>query len=116
MVNKVILIGNIGKDPEIKQAGESKVANFSIATSEKQKKDGEYKTITEWHNIVVWGKLADVVEKYVKKGSKIYVEGKLRTRSWGETEKKYITEILVNEIQLLDKKSEGEKAENKLDF
>ena len=86
-VNKVILIGNLGKNPEVRSLENgTKVASFPLATSETYTKDGERQTITEWHNLVVWRGLADVVEKYLKKGSQIYVEGKLRTRNWTDKE------------------------------
>jgi single-strand DNA-binding protein len=104
-LNKVQLIGRIGKDPEIKTfSNGGSIANFSIATSEtwKDKTTGEKKESTEWHNISVNGPLVGVVEKYVHKGDQIYVEGKLKTRSWekdGVT--KYITEVIVRDILLL---------------
>jgi len=112
MVNKVILIGNLGKDPELRQL-ESGVAvcTFSMATSEKYKdKEGEKKTVTEWHNIVLWRGLAEVAGKYLKKGSKIYVEGKLATRSWEDENgvKKYTTEIIGKEITMLDSKGSSD--------
>lgn len=105
MVNKVILLGTLGKDPEIKHTGTGKtVANFSIATSESYKdKAGVKQTQTEWHNIVFWGPIVTVIEKYLKKGSKIYLEGKIQTRSY-ETktgEKRYTTEILGQSMTML---------------
>lgn len=102
-MNKVILIGNVGKDPEIKAVGTSKVANFSLATTENYKnKNGEKVTNTEWHNIVIWGKLADVVESYVKKGAKLVLEGKITTRSYEvEGVKKYVTDINCNNMTML---------------
>ena len=106
-VNKVILIGNVGNDPEVKYIKEDvPVAKFSLATSESYKKDGEKVTNTEWHNIVVWRGLAKVVENYVKKGSKLYIEGKLTHRKFeqdGQT--KYFTEIVCRELQMLDSKN-----------
>lgn len=104
-VNKVILVGNLGKDPEVRsiESG-AKVASFSLATSETYKtKDGQKVEQTEWHNIVVWRGLADVAEKYLKKGSQIYLEGKIRTRSWDDKEgkKKYITEIIGDTFTML---------------
>ena len=111
-VNKVILLGRLGKDPEIRamETGR-KVANFTLATSETYKdKNGEKVESTEWHNVVFWGPVADVIEKYVKKGSQIYVEGKLRTRSYEKDNvKRYTTEILGDTITMLDgnKNSEG---------
>lgn len=106
-VNKVILVGNLGKDPEVRHMDSGRaVANFSLATSETYKnKDGERVTHTEWHNCVVWSPLAEIVEKYTKKGSQIYLEGKLATRSWEDKEgnKRYTTEIVGREITLLGK-------------
>lgn len=109
-VNKVILIGNLGADPEIRhlQNGAS-VANFRLATSEtyKDKTTGERREQTEWHNVVAWRGLADITEKYVRKGSKVYVEGKLRTRQWQDKENntRYTTEIVADEMTLLDRPS-----------
>ena len=107
MVNKVILIGNVGKDPEVKYIKEDvPVARFSLATSESYKnKDGERVSNTEWHNIVVWRGLAKVVEKYVKKGSKLFIEGKITYRQYekdGQT--KYFTEIVCRDLTMLDSK------------
>ena len=107
MLNKVILIGNVGKDPETRKFADTMVCNLTLATTEKFKdKDGNLKDATEWHNLQIWGKLGEIAEKYVKKGSQIYVEGKIKQRAY-ETEnkqKKYITEIIVNELKLLGKK------------
>ncbi len=117
MVNKVILIGNVGNDPEVKYIKEDvPVAKFSLATSESYKdKNGERVTNTEWHNIVVWRGLAKVVEKYVKKGSKLYIEGKLTHRKYedkdGQT--KYFTEILCRDLTMLDSKSSSGQSGNK---
>jgi len=108
-VNKVILLGNLGKDPEVRHLeGGATVANFPMATSEtyKDKTTGEKKEITEWHNIVVWRGLADVAEKYLKKGSKIYLEGKLKTSSWEKDGvKRYTTEIVGDNFVMLSTKS-----------
>lgn len=106
-VNKVILIGNLGADPEIRhlQNGVS-VANFRIATSEtyKDKTTGEKREQTEWHSIVAWRGLAEITEKYLKKGSKVYVEGKLRTRKWEKDGiDRYTTEVQADEMNLLDR-------------
>ena len=105
MINKVILLGNVGKDPEIKYFdNESSVANFSLATSEAYtNKNGEKVTNTEWHNVQAWRGLAKIVEKYVKKGDLIYIEGRIKTRSYDDKDgnKKYITEILADEIKML---------------
>ena len=103
-VNKVILVGNVGKDPVVRGEGEKKVANFSLATSFKA--GGEEKT--EWHNIVVFGKLVGVVESYVKKGASVYIDGSLRYSTYekdGET--KYKTEIAANSLQMLGKKPDA---------
>ena len=111
-INKVFLIGNLGKDPEVRHL-ESGVAvcNFSIATGEtyKDKNSGEKVTHTEWHNIVLWRGLAEVAEKYLKKGAKIYIEGKLRTRSWQDQEgnTRYTTEILGDNMTMLGKAVES---------
>ena len=97
-INKVILIGRTGKDPEIKSTNSGKkVASFSLATSEKYKDQEQ----TTWHNLVLWEKLAEISEKYIKKGSLIYVEGKISNRSWDDKDgvKRYTTEIIVNSLQ-----------------
>ena len=104
-INKVILVGNTGKDPEVRHLESGiTVASFSLATSETYKnKSGDKVTNTEWHNIVVWRGLADVAEKYIKKGTQLYVEGKIRSRSWDDKDgnKRYITEIVADNLQLL---------------
>jgi single-strand DNA-binding protein len=110
-VNKVILVGHLGKDPEIRalESGR-KVANFTLATTEAYKdKNGERVENTEWHNVSFWGPIADVIEKYLKKGSQIYVEGKIRTRSYEDKDKvkKYITEIIGNTMTMLGKPGDG---------
>lgn len=106
-LNKVILIGNLGRDPELSYttAGVA-VAKFSIATSERWKDDsGAMQERTEWHNIVVWRKLAEICGQYLKKGSKVYIEGKLQTRSWDDKNtgvKRTSTEVVVNDLIMLD--------------
>src|SRR6201996_3452027 len=105
-VNKVILLGNVGKDPEIRStAGGMTVASFSLATAERQKDaQGNWTDKTEWHNLVCFQRTAEVVRDYVKKGTQLFIEGKIQTRSWDDKtsgEKKYKTEILVNELSLL---------------
>lgn len=106
-VNKVILIGNVGKDPDIRTLdGGNKVANFPLATSERGYKlanGTEVPERTEWHNLVIWKGLAEVAEKYVKKGDKLYIEGKIRTRSYDDKGgvKRYTTEIYVDSLELL---------------
>jgi len=104
MVNKVILVGTVGKDPEVRNTQNNKVATFSLATNESYKdKNGEKKTVTEWHNVVIWGKLVEIVEKYVKKGNHLYLEGKLSSRSWEDQNgtKRYITEVIVHSMTML---------------
>jgi single-strand DNA-binding protein len=112
-VNKVILIGNLGKDPEVKYTPSgTPVAKFSLATNERYKdKGGEWQDRTEWHNIVAWQRLAEIVGEYVKKGSKIYIEGRLQTSSWEDKqsgEKKYRTEIIAQDLVLLSGRGEGD--------
>lgn len=106
-VNKVILIGNLGADPEVRSLESGvKVATINIATSESFKdKNGERQTQTEWHRVVVWRGLAEVVEKYLKKGSQVYIEGRLRTRSYEQDGKKlYVTEIEARELTMLGRR------------
>jgi single-strand DNA-binding protein len=110
-VNKVILVGNLGKDPEVKYTPSGvPVAKFSLATNERYKdKSGEWQDRTEWHNIVAWQRLAEIVGEYVKKGSKIYIEGRLQTSSWEDKqsgEKKYRTEIVAQDLVLLGGRGE----------
>jgi len=100
-LNRIMIIGNVGNDPEIVKTQNSKVAKVSIATTEKYKDEEK----TEWHNVEMWGKLADIVEQYVSKGSKIYVEGSLKTDSWEKDgEKKYKTKITAYRMLMLDYK------------
>ncbi len=112
MLNKVILIGNLGKDPELRHLDSGKaVANFSLATSETYKnKSGERVSNTEWHNIVLWSPLAEVAEKYLRKGSQVYIEGKISSRTYEDKEgnKKYITEITGKSLVMLGDKKERE--------
>lgn len=107
--NSVRLIGNLGQNPEVKNVSTGKkVARFSIATSDKYKNEkGETITETYWHNLVAWGKLAEIVEKYLQKGNEVAIEGKLTSRSYTDKEgnKKYITEVLVNELLLMGGKN-----------
>lgn len=115
-LNKVLLIGNVGKDPEIRyiegsnSSNNTKVATFPLATSERFKdRNGELRENTEWHNLVAWRNSADIVEKYVKKGTQLFIEGRIRTRSWTDQNnvKKYTTEIVVDNLQLLGRKSDN---------
>ena len=112
-LNKVLILGNLGADPDIKytQAG-SPVANLSIATSEswKDKTTNEKVEKVEWHRVVVFGRLAEIAEQYLKKGSKIFVEGKLQTRDWEDSEgkKRYTTEVIAREMTMLDSKGDSD--------
>jgi single-strand DNA-binding protein len=110
-VNKVILIGNVGKDPEVKVLDNGvRVANFPLATTEIYKKDGARQEQTEWHNVVLWRGLAEVAEKIVKKGASVYLEGKLRSRSWEDKDKikRYSVEIVADTLTVLS----GRREEN----
>jgi single-strand DNA-binding protein len=116
MINKVILIGNVGQDPEIRYTGDvnngTKVATFRVATTERYRdRSGNLQEHTEWHSIVVWRNTADVVEKYVKKGTQVYIEGRLRSRSWDDQNgnKRYVTEIVADTLQLLGRRPEGQQ-------
>lgn len=111
-VNKVILVGNLGKDPEVKYTPQgTPVAKFTVATGDRFKdKDGNWQDRTEWHNITAWSRTAEIVGEYLKKGSKVYIEGSLRTHSWEDKQtgqKKYMTEIVVNDLVLLGGRGEG---------
>src|SRR5271165_1066533 len=111
-VNKVILLGNVGKDPEVRSTGSgTMVANFTLATSDRfQDPQGNWQDRTEWHNLVAFKRTAEIVRDYVKKGSKLYIEGKIQTRSWDDKEtgaKRYRTEIIVNDLSLLSGRDEG---------
>lgn len=112
-VNKVILIGNLGKDPEVKFTPQgTAVAKITVATSSsyKDKQSGEWKETTEWHNVVLWQRTAEIAGEYLKKGSKVYIEGRLQTRSWDDKtsgQKKYMTEVVANELVLLGGRGEG---------
>jgi len=112
-LNKVQLIGNVGNDPEIRyldnnhQGQQNKVASFRLATTTRYKdRDGNRKEETEWHNIVAWNGKAELVEKYIRQGSTLYIEGKIKTRKWEDQEgrTRYSTEIVADNIQILDKK------------
>lgn len=114
MVNKVILIGNVGADPDVRYLdGGVAVTNLRLATTESYKnKNGEKVDQTEWHNIVLWRGLAEIVEKYVRKGMRLYIEGRLRTRSWDDQNgaKRYTTEIWADNMQMLSFRQEGDTA------
>ncbi|MDP6982686.1 MAG: single-stranded DNA-binding protein [Candidatus Latescibacteria bacterium] len=110
-VNKVILIGNLGGDPEVRYTPNgAAVANVNLATNESwTDRNGEKQDRTEWHRLVFWSKLAEIVGQYLKKGSKVYIEGRLQTRSWDDQsgQKRYTTEVVVNDMQMLDGRGEG---------
>lgn len=120
-LNKVMLIGNVGRDPEVRYLEVNpgaapgtapKVASFTLATTERYRdRNGELRENTEWHNIVAWRQSADVAEKYIRKGTQIYVEGKLRTRSWIDAQgvKKFTTEVVVDTLQLLGRRPDGQQ-------
>ncbi|MBL4585874.1 MAG: single-stranded DNA-binding protein [Flavobacteriales bacterium] len=110
-VNKVILVGHLGADPEMKtlESG-AKLAKFGLATSERYKdKNGNQVDTTEWHNVILWRGLADIAERFLKKGSQVYIEGKIKTRSWDDQDgnKKYMTEIIGDNMTLLGRPGEG---------
>jgi len=115
-VNKVILVGNVGKDPEVKYTPSGiPVGKFSLATNERFKdKNGDFQERTEWHNIVAWQRLAEIVGEFVSKGSKVYIEGKLQTSSWEDRhsgERKYRTEIVARDLVLLGSRDNGNGAQ-----
>jgi len=115
MLNKVQLIGNLGSDPEVKYTTSgTAVVNFSIATTERWTKDGEKNEKTEWHRIVAWKRLAEICGEYLHKGSQVYVEGKLQTRTWDDQEgnKKYMTEIVIHQMQMLGSKGRPQTGDN----
>lgn len=110
-LNKIQLIGHLGIDPEIKNLDNAKVARFTLATDDSYRdKQGNKVEQTDWHNIVAWRGIADIVEKYTKKGSKVYIEGKSKSRTWEDKEgqKRYTTEVVAENIILLDKKESEE--------
>jgi len=119
-LNKVMLIGNVGKDPDVRYlesnpnnpGGNAKVASFPLATTERYRdRNGELRENTEWHNIVAWRNSADVAEKFIRKGTQIFVEGRLRTRQWTDQtgNKRYTTEVVVDNLQLLGKRPDGQE-------
>ena len=112
-INKVIIVGNLGQDPEVKfMPSGGAVTNFTVATSEKwkDKQTGEQKEVTEWHRIVMYQRLAEIAGEYLKKGSKVYLEGRLKTRKWQNQQgaDQYTTEIIVNDMQMLDSRQQGQ--------
>ena len=120
-VNKVILVGNLGADPEVRYMNNGDaVANIRMATTEswKDKNTGERKEITEWHRVVFYRKLAEIVEKYLKKGSAVYIEGRIRTRKWQDKEgqERYTTEIEANEMQMLGSRQSASSSGGEAEF
>lgn len=118
-INKVILVGNLGKEPEVRFTPEGNaIANIVIATSEswRDKQSGEMQDRTEWHRVVFFGRLAEIVGEYLHKGSKVYLEGALRTRKWTDKDnnERYTTEIVASEMQMLDRKGEQEMAASQM--
>ena len=113
-LNKVMLIGNLGKDPEVRYTTSGQgVASFSIATTEKYKnKSGDWEEKTEWHNIVLWGKLAEIAKDYLAKGKTVFIEGRLQTRKWQDKDgrDRYTTEIVGDRMQMLSPKGDGARA------
>lgn len=112
MINKVILVGRLGKDPEIRAfEGNRKVANFTLATNERYTdKSGNKQEITDWHNLAIWGAQAEIAEKFLKKGMLIYIEGRLKSRSWEDKDgvKKYTTEVVVDSFKMLEGRKDGD--------
>ena len=111
MINKAIIVGNLGADPEIRttQSG-TQVTTFNVATSERWRdKDGQQQESTEWHRIVAWGKLAEICGNYLNKGSRVYIEGKIQTRKWQDQSgnDRYTTEIVAREMKMLDRRESG---------
>ena len=114
-LNKAMIIGRLGADPEVRiTQNNTTVANMSVATTERYKdKSGERQESTEWHRVVVWGKLAEICQKYLTKGSMVYFEGKIQTRQWEnkEGQKQYTTEINAQEMRMLDSRGEGNQGQ-----
>lgn len=116
-VNKVIILGNVGQDPEVKYSQNGKaICNISVATSEKwkDKQTGQVQEKSEWHRIVMFDRLAEITGEYVRKGSKVYIEGKLQTRKWQDQngQDRYATEIVANEMQMIDSRNDGRQGQN----
>lgn len=114
MINKVILLGNVGADPEVRALdGGKKVARIRVATTERYTdQQGNKQEQTEWHSVTLWGGLADVADKYLHKGSQVYIEGKIRTREWTDkdNQKRFTTEIMANEMKLLGRQKDANEA------
>lgn len=110
-VNKVVLLGNVGRDPEISFSAGGAIANLSLATNERRKVSEKWEDFAEWHNVVFFGRAAEIVREYVRKGSKILIEGRLRTRSWDGKDgvRRYKTEIVAQDLVLISGCGDGEK-------
>ena len=123
-MNKALLIGNLGNDPEVRETnGGTAVANFTVATTEVRRKDGEREEHTEWHRVVAFGRLAEICGKYLSKGSKVFIEGRIQTRKWEDKDgsTRYTTEIVANQLEMLGGKkgntpSAPEYAEDDIPF
>lgn len=114
-LNKIMLIGRVGQDPQIRQAGDNKVASFTLATSEKYRdRNGEVKEQTEWHNVVIWGKMAETVEKHVAKGSQLFIGGKIKTEKYTASDgtDRYTVKVYASSMQLLGGKSDSQSQQN----
>lgn len=112
-LNKILLIGRCGKDAEVRTVGDNKVASFTLATTEKYKdRNGQLQENTEWHNIVIWGKLAEVAERYVQKGTQLFIEGKIKTEKYSGNDgvEKYTTKVYASSMQLLGNKQDGQSS------
>ena len=119
MINKVILVGNLGRDPEVRSTqGGASVCTLSVATAERQKgRDGEWEDHTEWHRVVVFGQTADACTRFLQKGSKVYVEGKLRTNKWKDKDgqDRYTTEVIAFEVKFLDRRGSDDRDDDRGD-
>lgn len=114
-INRVELLGNLGKDPELKHTPQgTAVARISLATNERYKdKAGNWQDRTEWHNVILWARLAEIASEYLKKGSKVYIDGRMQTRSWEDDQqvKRYMTEVIAGNLIMLDAKPDGKKSD-----
>ena len=111
-LNKAMLIGNVGREPEVRDAGSTRVANFSLATTDRRYKDKDGKPRTEWHNVTAWGKLAEIIEQYVHKGDSLYIEGRIQTRKWQGKDggDRYTTEIVADQMDMLSSRGSSSPA------
>lgn len=111
-LNKAMLIGNVGREPEVRDAGSTRVANFSLATTDRRFKDKDGKPRTEWHNVTAWGKLAEIIEQYVHKGDSLYIEGRIQTRKWQgkDGSDRYTTEVVADQMEMLSSRGSSAPA------